>query len=332
MHPFVIAVSGAEDVAVQLERLAAGHDRQRPARRRASRDARAGARRRAHPVHRRERVRAHARAARTRHREAHPRRDGERDGASTAAPSSISSKWIATCVSRFHLTRPIAADFKINSALLSVAARVERRPQGALNCLDGYPRRQRPNGCRDQDGQRKFQERGVKVLSTRISYCTVVRWRVPFAGRRAAAGRRQRSADRASAACRSSSSRTSKSPRCRSPRRALSSARGVHLRHHARGNPALGRAQHSRGAASRAQPAGHPAHLERILQWRARFRRRARRAELLQQDPHPHRRPQRLFAAVLRRLLRHAGRGHGRHRSHRGASRARAPRCGAPTP
>ena len=36
---------------------------------------------------------------------------------------------------------------KVNSALLSVAARVERRPQGALNCLDGYPRRQRPNGC-----------------------------------------------------------------------------------------------------------------------------------------------------------------------------------------
>jgi hypothetical protein len=37
---------------------------------------------------------------------------------------------------------------KINSALLAVAARVERRPQGALNCLDGHSDGQRPNGCR----------------------------------------------------------------------------------------------------------------------------------------------------------------------------------------
>jgi uncharacterized protein DUF4154 len=36
---------------------------------------------------------------------------------------------------------------KVNSALLAVAARVERRPQGALNCLDGNFRRQRPRGC-----------------------------------------------------------------------------------------------------------------------------------------------------------------------------------------
>jgi hypothetical protein len=51
---------------------------------------------------------------------------------------------------RFEISL-IAADrsgLKINSALLSVAARVERRPQGALNCLDVYPRPQRSAGCR----------------------------------------------------------------------------------------------------------------------------------------------------------------------------------------
>lgn len=51
---------------------------------------------------------------------------------------------------RFEISL-IAADrsgLKINSALLSVAARVERRPQGALNCLDGYPRLQKSAGCR----------------------------------------------------------------------------------------------------------------------------------------------------------------------------------------
>jgi hypothetical protein len=36
---------------------------------------------------------------------------------------------------------------KINSALLSVAARVERRPTGAVVCLDGVSRNQRPAGC-----------------------------------------------------------------------------------------------------------------------------------------------------------------------------------------
>ncbi|HEU5135089.1 MAG TPA: YfiR family protein [Steroidobacteraceae bacterium] len=44
----------------------------------------------------------------------------------------------------------IAADrskLRINSALLSVAARVERRPQSSLNCNDGYVRRHRPAGC-----------------------------------------------------------------------------------------------------------------------------------------------------------------------------------------
>jgi hypothetical protein len=50
---------------------------------------------------------------------------------------------------RFEISL-IAADrsgLRINSALLSVAARVERRPQGALNCNEGYFRRHRPDAC-----------------------------------------------------------------------------------------------------------------------------------------------------------------------------------------
>ncbi len=48
---------------------------------------------------------------------------------------------------------------------------------------------------------------------------------------------------------------------------------GVHLRDHARRDPAYRRAQHPRGVAPRAQPAGHAAHLERLFQRRARLRR-----------------------------------------------------------
>jgi len=50
---------------------------------------------------------------------------------------------------RFEISL-IAADrsgLKINTQLLSVAARVERRPQGAIQCVDGYPTRQRSNFC-----------------------------------------------------------------------------------------------------------------------------------------------------------------------------------------
>jgi hypothetical protein len=36
---------------------------------------------------------------------------------------------------------------KFDPALFSVAARLERRPQGAVKCLDGYPRLQRVAGC-----------------------------------------------------------------------------------------------------------------------------------------------------------------------------------------
>jgi hypothetical protein len=50
---------------------------------------------------------------------------------------------------RFEISLNAAdrSGLRINSALLSVAARVERRPQGALNCLDNAPR-QRSSGCR----------------------------------------------------------------------------------------------------------------------------------------------------------------------------------------
>jgi len=50
---------------------------------------------------------------------------------------------------RFEISL-IAADrsgLRINSALLSVAARVERRSQGSLNCNDSYIRRHRPGAC-----------------------------------------------------------------------------------------------------------------------------------------------------------------------------------------
>ncbi len=51
---------------------------------------------------------------------------------------------------RFEISLNAAdrSGLRINSELLSVAARVERRPQGAINCLDGYPRLQRSAGCR----------------------------------------------------------------------------------------------------------------------------------------------------------------------------------------
>jgi len=51
---------------------------------------------------------------------------------------------------RFEISLNAAdrSGLKVNSALLSVAARVERRPQGAIGCLDSNVRRQRQPGCR----------------------------------------------------------------------------------------------------------------------------------------------------------------------------------------
>lgn len=51
---------------------------------------------------------------------------------------------------RFEISLNAAdrSKLRVNSALLSVAARVERRPQSAIGCIDGYPHRHRPEGCR----------------------------------------------------------------------------------------------------------------------------------------------------------------------------------------
>lgn len=51
---------------------------------------------------------------------------------------------------RFEISLNAAdrSGLKVNSALLSVAARVERRPQSAVGCLDSNFRRQRPSACR----------------------------------------------------------------------------------------------------------------------------------------------------------------------------------------
>jgi len=60
---------------------------------------------------------------------------------------------------RFEISLNAAdrSGLRINSALLSVAARVERRPQGAVNCLDGNGHRQRPNGCRIRMASASFR-------------------------------------------------------------------------------------------------------------------------------------------------------------------------------
>ncbi|HEU4780772.1 MAG TPA: YfiR family protein [Steroidobacteraceae bacterium] len=51
---------------------------------------------------------------------------------------------------RFEISLNAAdrSGLRINSALLSVAARIERRPQGAVSCVDGLAHRQRPSLCR----------------------------------------------------------------------------------------------------------------------------------------------------------------------------------------
>ena len=63
---------------------------------------------------------------------------------------------------RFEISLNAAdrSGLKINSALLAVAARVERRPQGALNCLDGDSVRQRSNGCRIRMASAAWAKRG----------------------------------------------------------------------------------------------------------------------------------------------------------------------------
>ena len=117
--PFVIAVSGADDVAVHLERLfigANGFARTRALRARAIEK----------PIL-----------------------------VVTEIENGIDGGAVINFIEvdrnlRFEISLNAAdrSGLRINSALLSVAARVERRPQGAVNCLDGNGHRQRPNGCR----------------------------------------------------------------------------------------------------------------------------------------------------------------------------------------
>ena len=94
--------------------------------------------------------------------------------------------------------------------------------------------------------------------------------------------------------------------------------RGVDLRDHRRGHPPLGGDQPARGAAAGAQPGGRAARLRRVRHQRARLQQRHR-----QQAAGDDRRPHRLFAAVLRRLLGAQDVDAGGRRAHRGHQRSR---------
>ena len=144
---FVFAVSGAEDVAVHLERLLAGMtvNGRRATVRRVTRAADLEG---VNVLF----VGADA-FARTRTLRAHAIRhpilivtESEQglDGGGVINFIEVNRNL------RFEISLNAAdrSGLRINSALLSVAARVERRPQGALNCPDGYPRLQRSAGCR----------------------------------------------------------------------------------------------------------------------------------------------------------------------------------------
>jgi len=144
---FVIAVSGADDVAVHLERLLPGmsvNGRHVEVRRVTRAQELEGV----HILYVGENAFARTRALRTRAAERPILivTDNERglDGGGVINFIEVNRNL------RFEISLNAAdrSGLKINSALLAVAARVERRPQGALNCLDGYPLRQRSEGCR----------------------------------------------------------------------------------------------------------------------------------------------------------------------------------------
>lgn len=144
---FVIAISGAEDVAVHLERLLPGMsvNGHRALVRRVSRVQELEG---VHILYVGADAFNRTRALRTR-AAARPIlivTDNERglDGGGVINFIEVDRNL------RFEISLNAAdrSGLKINSALLTVAARVERRPTGALNCLDGDPGRQRPSGCR----------------------------------------------------------------------------------------------------------------------------------------------------------------------------------------
>jgi len=144
--PFVIAVSGADDVAVQLERLLPGmtiNGRRAIVRRVTRTQGLEG-------VH----ILFVGASAFSRTRALRALAIEKPILVVTESEDGIDGGAVINFIEvdrnlRFEISL-IAADrsrLKVNSALLSVAARVERRPQGAINCFDGYPHRQRPNGC-----------------------------------------------------------------------------------------------------------------------------------------------------------------------------------------
>ena len=145
--PFVIAVSGADDVAVQLERLLPSmtiNGRHAIVRRVTRTQDLEGV----HILFVGASAFSRTRALRARAIEKPilvvTETEGGIDGGAVINFIEVDRNL------RFEISLNAAdrSRLKVNSALLSVAARVERRPQGALNCLDGYPHRQRPNGCR----------------------------------------------------------------------------------------------------------------------------------------------------------------------------------------
>jgi hypothetical protein len=144
--PFVFAVSGAEDVAVHLERLLNGMtvDGRRAIVRRV---ARAQELQGVHVLYIGSKAFGRTRSLR---------------GAAIKLPILIVTDDVrgldgGGVINFIEVDRNLrfeislnAADrsgLKIDPALLSVAARLERRPQGALKCLDGDPRLQRVAGC-----------------------------------------------------------------------------------------------------------------------------------------------------------------------------------------
>ena len=145
--PFIIAVSGADDVAAHLERLLPGmnvNGRRAEVRRVTRVQDLEGV----HILFIGANTFGRTRALRTRAIEkpiliVTESEDGI-DGGAVINFIEVDRKL------RFEISLNAAdrSGLRINSALLSVAARVERRPQGALNCPDGNGRRQRLHGCR----------------------------------------------------------------------------------------------------------------------------------------------------------------------------------------
>jgi hypothetical protein len=144
--PFVIAVSGAEDVAAHLERLLPGMtvNNRRVVVRRVTR------------VQELDGVNILYISAQafTRTRALRSRAIQKPILLVTEVEDGIDGGGIINFIEvnrnlRFEISLNAAdrSGLKINSALLSVAARVERRPQGSLGCVDGYFRRQHPDMC-----------------------------------------------------------------------------------------------------------------------------------------------------------------------------------------